>query len=167
MIAAIKALLAGIGLKDYLYGALILAVITAGTTWYIHHNHVEQAIGQQTVLDADKKLADMTAKRNVAVTAAAQTLSDNLGATLAQTYASPPVSSPHVLCITATTSGRSNVPASTRDRPLAPEASDVPTASPVDIGPPLDTVGRDADANVNALIDEVIVLRNLLNGVKQ
>jgi hypothetical protein len=168
MSALIKALLSGIGVKDYIYGALILAAIGAITGWFIHHNHLEQAIGRQQIEAQDKKLADITAKHNVAVTASAQILSDNLGDLLAKTIASPIADSPHVLCDAAAAPRRGVVPASARDQePGNAQAPGIPAAYTVDIGPTLDAVGRDADAQVNALIDEIIVLRNLLNGIKQ
>jgi hypothetical protein len=80
-----------IGIRDYIYGGLILLLLTGGAGFWIHHDHKEQAIGEQKVVAA-QKAAD--AKEAIHV----QQVQDDATATIqdlqlryAAVLASPPV----------------------------------------------------------------------------
>lgn len=164
MLAAIKAFLAGF--KTYFYGTIVVVVIACSVWYTVHERH----IGEQKILVRDQKidaqrtaLAKAATALNAAAQALAQKKSDVIGETYEKTVAAPVVDPPHVLCYRPAPADRP-VSKASGDKPGAPGAAVSAGQDPVDIGPPLDTIGRDADAQINALIDEIQVLVDEMNG---
>lgn len=150
--AILSALLSSLGVKDYVYGALI-ALLLAGGVYYTEH---ERGVGEQKIETADAKVATAAKQHNADVQALAASQSAQLGEVYVQAVKLGPVSSPHVVCNLAPASGA--VSAGTSDTGSAHASTSVPAASSVDIGAPLDAVGFDADQQVKALQAEVQAL---------
>lgn len=155
------ALLKALPLKDYLYlGAIV--VILLGVWGYTHH---ERAVGAAVVVAQDKKLADAALKHNQDVTDLATARTTKTGDTYVATIAQPIADSPHVsVCKRAAPTGSSAVPETAGNTGLPVAAANSAEANPVDIGPPLDRTGRDADALIVALQDEVRIMVSAMNG---
>lgn len=150
--------LLNIGPRDYLYAALAVVLVAVGA-WFVHH---ERAIGAARVEVADAKLARAEALHNADAQALAAMKTVAIGDVYESTIHSDPVDPPHVVCV-------------------APRGSQLPEAAghsgsdhgapaeraedPVDIGPPLTAVGRDADAQIKALQEQVRVLTDEMNGI--
>jgi hypothetical protein len=149
------ALLKLIPLKDWVYCGLIAALL-AGFTWYTFH---ERAVGQAHIKAADRRVQQAALIHNQEVETRAKTLTDAAVAAYKATVAAPAAAdAPHLLCVAP---GPDHVPAHAGDRPRAHAAVDVSDTRPadhessvehaVDIGPVLDKLHEDADAEVKAL----------------
>lgn len=144
---AILAFWALIPTKDKLYGLLIVALVSSGL-WAVSH---ERSVGATRLAALQTKLA--TAQAAEATRKSAQGLTNSTSAEVR--YVStinaviPDSSSPHVLLLDATSATAAVCAAS------YPTESDDPAESsvehPRDIGPDLDKIGRDSDAQVTFL----------------
>jgi hypothetical protein len=155
------ALLKLIPLKDWLYAALITALVITFSV-YSHH---ERVIGEQKVERADAKAVNAQIIHNTEVEARAKTLADTAAAIYKFESSLPPaVDAPH-LWVRSDASCDSPVPADVGTRSGADGSSDVSAARTpaddstvehaVDIGPSLDKLLQDADAEVRALQEYV------------
>jgi hypothetical protein len=150
-------------LKDWLYAAA-LAVAISGFIWYSHH---ERDVGRQQIEAADKKLADAQQKLNQALTDLAQAKSTKTGEDYAHTVATP-VDHPPVARLCRPASGGGAVPGAPGSGPAAD--AHAPVGSPdsgnlvagPDIGSALVTVGRDDDALIVALQEQVRILLDMM-----
>lgn len=166
MLAAIKAFLAGF--KTYFYGVIIVVVI-ATTIWYtIHERNVGEAkiVARDVIINTQRqKIADQAAQHTKDVQALAQQLSDDLGDVYEKAINTPVVDPPHVLCYRPRApAGSGGVPKAPGDKPSDSGAADERAEAPVDIGPAVTEVGKDADAQINALLDQIQVLTDEMNG---
>lgn len=153
---AILALLRALPLKDYIYFGAIIVIVLGG--WGYVHSKETQAVLKDRANAA--KVASVTKDRNEAITALATNGITKIGDRYVATItAPPPADSPHVfVCKRTAPSGGSAVPEAAGHPGVPAPAADVPAAAPVDIGPPIDRTGRDADALVLALQDTVRTL---------
>lgn len=140
-------LLAGIGIKDYVYAGIIAAVVGA-FAYYTHH---ERVIGADEALAPVAVLANK-AKVEVAVgTAVAQSTETDNAKTYTAVIAAPAVPDLGIVCHYDT--GRSDVPEAAAS---APAPAGEPTLDS-GVGPAFDPSGailqraRDADAQVTYL----------------
>lgn len=155
-------------IKMYLYGALAALLLGLGIAAYVHVLHV----GEAKIEAKDKVIEEQrTAIANAAelhtkdVQALAQKLSDDIGETFETTIAKPIVDSPHVVCVKpAATSRGSQLPGASGSAPGDHGEANGPSQDSGDIGPPLDIVGRDADAQITALQEQVQTLIDAMNG---
>lgn len=144
-------------LKDYLYVGAIVALL-AGFGIYTYH---ERAVGAAGIKAQDAALAAEQKQHRQDVTDVAQGKTVKIGDTyVAITHTAIP-DSPHVVCYQPP--HRAAVPQAASDPGVPAGTSDVPTANSYDPGPPLDAVGRNADARINALIDLVYTLLGQMN----
>lgn len=144
--------------KDWLYGGIIMALLI-GFGVFVHH---ERNVGAAKIEAADAKVAAAAVQHNHDV----QTIADNLTVTIGNTYAkaitaplaTPP---PRVVCYKPPVSG--GVPQGPGN-PGSPDAAPGNgSQDPRDIGAPLTTVGRDADAQIKALQQMVQALVDEMN----
>lgn len=149
-------LLKALPLKDYLYLGAIIAIVLSG--WGYVHRKETQAVERDRTNAT--KLAAVTTVRNEAITALAVNGIKKIGDKYVQTItAPPPADSPHVfVCKRTAPSGSGALPEAAGHPGVPAAASDVPATAPVDIGPPIDKVGIDADARVIALEDIIRTL---------
>lgn len=146
-------------LKDWLYGGAIIVLLIAFGLYTSH----ERGIGEAKIKAQDAALAAAAKQHNLDVQALADKKTAGNGDTyVATTHAAIP-DSPHVVC---------NRPAAAHVVPEAASNTGVPdatahsaAATPVDIGPPIDTAGRNADALITALQNQVRILVDAMNGV--
>jgi hypothetical protein len=152
------AFLAAISVKDWLY-ALAFILLVCGFAYEREHLIHE---GAQRAAVADAKLAAAVLAKNKAIEGAAQAASNQIGVIYEKAVAVPPVGDLGVVCHAP----RSNrVPEAAASGPVAagaaPVVGDGATYDPT--GPAL-TVGRDDDALIRALQDEVRALLDAMNG---
>lgn len=151
------ALLKLIPLKDWLYGGIIIAILSL-FGWYTVH---ERNIGKADVHAVDAKLA---AKQDAYNKLLESTELETVNV-IAQKYqaaiTAPIPDSPHVVCVIPRPDILPQASAGPGSIDVAPDLS---ISDSVDIGPPLDTVGRDADAQVTALQDIIKAQQALSNG---
>ena len=147
-----------IPLKDYLYGAAILALLVAFGAFTLH----ERQVGMNKIEAADAKVAAAAIARDKAVEAAAQSASNNIGLIYEKAVAIPPVASLGVVChapsggvVPKTPQGGSGTSGA------APVVGGGPAFDPS--GPAL-TVGRNDDALILALQNEVKTLMTEMAG---
>lgn len=155
------ALLKLIPLKDWLYGALIVSLIIAFSA-YTHH---ERVVGEQKIEAADAKAARAQDIHNIEVEARAKTLADTAAAIYKRELAAPPAPDAPHLWVRDDSSCASSVPSDANNRPGADASPDVSAARTpadestvehaTDIGPSLDKLLGDADAEVTALQEYV------------
>lgn len=156
------ALLKLIPLKDWLWALLLVIVSVAFVSYTVHERH----IGQAQIEASDAKA--------VAVQAAHNKLLENVAVesinVTAQKYhaagAAPIPDSPHVL-VRSVARNPGSVPQTscsatgTNGAPGVSEDSAGDPSTSIDIGPGLDRVGRDADAEVTALQDIIKAYQEL------
>lgn len=144
------AFLALIPVKDWVYAGLILTLLAGFGAYTIHERHV----GEVKVEAANAKTAAAQIVHNTEVESRAKILNASAMQKYLDTVAVAPVDSPHVLVRYLTIP--QHVPALGAD-PVgaAPEAAQ-PVQDQVDIGPPLDAIGRDDDALITALQARVL-----------
>lgn len=148
---AIIAMFKMLPLKDYLYLGAIIVIVLGG--WGYVHSKETQAVLKDRANAS--KVAAVTKDRNEAITALATNNITKIGDRYVATItAPPPADSPHVfVCKRAAPSGSGALSEAAGHPGVPASAPDVPAAAPVDIGPPIDKVGIDADARVTALED--------------
>ena len=152
--------------KTYFYGAIVVIACAGSIYAVIHERHVGAAKieARDVIINTQRqKLADAAAQHAKDVQALAQELSDKIGDTFEKTVAAPVVNPPHVLCYRPAPAG-GVLPQAAGNQPGDPGAAVIGAETPVDIGPAVVTVGRDDDAQINALIDQVQVLVDAMNG---
>lgn len=153
-------------IKTYLFGGIATIVLAFCVWGVIHERHVGAAKveARDVVINTQRqKLADAATQHNKDVLALAQKQSDKIGDTFEETIAAPVVDPPHVLCYRPAPVG-GGLPKATGDQPGHSGTPVESAEDSIDIGPPLDTVGRDDDAQINALIDQVQVLVDAMHG---
>jgi hypothetical protein len=143
------ALLKLIPLKDWAYAGIIAALLI-GFGVFVSH---ERSIGEQKIEVADAALAAKQIELNTEKETHAQDVINTATEVYKNTLAAAPApDAPHVFVC-----DRATAPSGSAVRPGASAGSSVdagthvPEESSVDIGPGLDTIGRDADAQVIAL----------------
>lgn len=142
------AILKLIPLKDWAYVGIITALLI-GFGVFVHH---ERSIGEQKIETADAALAAKQIELNTEKETHAQDVINTATEVYKNTLAAAPApDAPHVFVCDRATTGASTVRADASAGSGADAAAHVPEESSVDIGPGLDTVGRDADAQVIAL----------------
>lgn len=115
--SVLTTVLSSIGIKDYVYGALIAALLATGATWYIHHNHVEQQIGATKVITSDQKAVAAQVTHNTQIEATANGAVHNATQTYNHSISSPTLPPPSIVChSTARSSGSVSSNASTTSR---------------------------------------------------
>ncbi len=153
--------LASLGLKDAFY-ALVIAAVSGYAVWFVHH---ERMIGEDKIIASDNKAVALAAQRDTALTAAsALAASINNGdynREVAQPVTNAPA--PDRLCYVALGSRAVRSPAGSDASGSA--QADVPAANRLDpsalqqFADELSQVGRDADAQVEALEKDNALLR--------
>ena len=144
-------------LQHLVYGGIIAALL-AGFGWYTYH---ERQIGEAQVEAADQRVAAAQLVHDEEIEIRAKTLTDAAVAAYKATVVAPPASdAPHLLCLSPAPD-RGPVPTNAGNRSLAHAATDVPGAGPpdhessvehaIDLGPALDKLHQDSDAEVTAL----------------
>lgn len=141
----ILALLKLIPLKDWLWALLVVVISVGFVTYTVHERHV----GAAKIEAADSRAAAAQVAHNKIVEDTALETINVTAKKYEATIASPPVDSPHVFVRLASHPG--SVPEATGSACSAPAAAAVSAADTTDIGPGLDTAGRDADAEITAL----------------
>lgn len=140
------ALLKLIPLKDWIYAGIIAALLGL-FGWYTVH---ERNIGKADVVAVDNKAAAKQVAHNVVVESTALETINVIAQKYSASIASPIADSPHVI-VRYVTRPAGAVPAAAGSACSAPSTADVSATDTTDIGPGLDTAGRDADAEVIAL----------------
>jgi hypothetical protein len=163
--ALLKAFFGGIGAKDYVYGALILAALV-GAGWYTVH---ERNIGAAKIIAKDAKLAAAVEQHNKDVEKIAALEVTKLGVKLDETLSTPVTDAPDVrLCHFVASYAHQLPRASVGTGPAAADpaagggpvgAGDAPhlEAGPP-VGAPLVTVSRDDDATIKYLLGYIDAL---------
>lgn len=146
---AILAFWALIPTKDKLYGLLIVALVSSGL-WAVSH---ERSVGARNLSAAQSKLATAQAAKASAKTAVGATNSTSAEVRYVSTINAVVPDSPHLLVLDATAAACAvSVP---DDPSTGVPAAESSVEHPRDIGPALDDIGHDADA-------QVIFLQSLL-----
>jgi len=148
-LAAIAALWARIPTKDKLYGAAILACLVAFGLYTRH----ERAVGAAQVAAAQAKAATAQAALATARTAAGRTNATTAEVRYVSTINAIIPDSPHLLVLDSEAAAAAVCAAS--DPPAGLPAAESSVERSRDIGPELDKIGRDSDA-------QVVFLQNLL-----
>ena len=151
MFAVLKKL---IPIRDWLYAGAFIALL-AGFGWFVHH---ERQVGEQKIEAADARAAAAQLALNKAKEAAAQTASTTIGATYEKVVRIPVVGDLGVSCVRNNAPAGSDVSKTADNRSGNPQAPIGGNAAPFDPTGAALTVGRDADAQINALIDTVNAL---------
>lgn len=151
--------LSAIGVKDYLYGAAIAALI-AGGLYFVHH---ERLVGEDKIIAADTRTAAVAVAKDKAIEAAAQAAANTIGATYEKAVSVPAVGDIDGL-VCRNTAPRSGVSQAADYRPANPGSPDIGSQVAFNPSGLILTVGRDDDAQINALIDQVDDLESRMNG---
>lgn len=147
--------------KAYVYGGIVVAAI-GGFTWYTLH---ERSVQHTKDLAADAKVELAAKIHNADVQALAALTAGKIGDVYVQALAAVPVDSPHVVCRRAADSlGQLPEAASGNPAVQADATADSAGSDTVDIGPPLNKIGADADAQIKALQADVQLLVDEMNG---
>lgn len=162
-LTALKALWAGIGAKDYIYGALIALVLGTGTTLWIKHDISERAIGAAKI---EKKDAALNAA-SVALNKASENLADikelNIGKVYEKYITLPAIAdAPGLVCHN---SAPAVEPQTASDRPSVDGTQAVVPDGGFNPSGGILTLLADDDAQINGLIDTVLNLEAELQGV--
>lgn len=153
-------LLKALPLKDYLYLGAI-AVIVTGFAVYTSH---ERGIGAAKVVAQDAKLAAAQEQHIKDVNALAAARTTKTGDTYVATIAAPAPAGPRILCKRPTAASPGVLPEAAGNTGLSVSVANGAETDKLDIGPPLRTTGRNADALIIALQDEVRTLVDAMNG---
>jgi len=161
----ISTALSATGIKDYLYGAAIVALI-GGFLWYNHH---ERAIGAAQVVASDQKAVAAQVERDAAVQSIAAVATNLASQTYEKAISTPVANAPVVrVCNNARSLGALPTTAPTQPGGPGQAVGGGPNASPAesgDIGPALIRIAVDADALATALQAENAALRaEMTNG---
>lgn len=146
-------------LKDWLYGGAIIVLMIA---FGLYTNH-ERGIGADKIKAQDAKLSAAAVQHSLDVAALADKKTTTNGDHYVAAINAPIPDSPRVVCKRTITPV---VMPETPNRPgLLDGAADSAKADSIDIGAPLDKIGRDADAKITALQNEIRILVDAMNGV--
>lgn len=148
-LAAIAALWARIPTKDKLY-AFGLILCSLVFCWILHH---ERSVGAANLALVQKKAADAQAKRAATKTAIGTTNSTSAEVRYVSTIKAVISDSPHLLVLDSGAAAAAVCAAG--DSPAGVPAAESSVEHSRDIGPELDKIGRDSDA-------QVIFLQSLL-----
>jgi len=148
-LAAIAALWARIPTKDKLY-ALAIGLLIGGFLWWNHH---ERAVGAANLASMQRHAAEAQAKSATAKINVGATNSTSAEVHYVSTINAAIPDSPHLLVLDHT-SAACAVSVSD-DSPAGIPAAESSVEHPRDVGPDLDKIGRDSDA-------QVIFLQSLL-----
>lgn len=147
-----------IPVKAYLIGAAVVALIV-GIVLFAHH---ERSVQSAKDTAADASIALKAEEHNVKVEGVAQSESTSIGLVYEKSVAIPAVGDVGLVCSNAP---RSRAVSQTPDyRPENPSATHDPGTNTFNPSLALDAIGIDADAQINALIDEVNTLRKEMEG---
>lgn len=138
------ALLKLVPLKDWLYCALLVFVLIC-VGLYTHH---ERAVGAAKLTAAAQRavIAQKIETEKVIKNANLQIQAAALAAHAA--VAAPPIDSPHVWVQKCPANRPRTVPADSRPQSIVHAPAADTGSHPIDVGPGLDTIGRDADAEI-------------------
>lgn len=146
-------------LKDWLYGGAIIILLIAFGLYTSH----ERGVGADKVRAQDAKLDAAAVQHSLDVAALADKKTTTNGDNYVAAINAPIPDSPRVVCKRAVAPV---VMPEAASRPGLPDAAaNGAEATTVDIGAPIDTVGRDADAKIIALQNQVRILVDAMNGV--
>lgn len=146
-------------LKDWLYGGAIVVLLIA----FGLYTSYERGIGADKVRAQDAKLDAAAVQHTLDVAALADKKTTTNGDNYVAAINAPIPDSPSVVCKRAVAPV---VMPETPNRPGLPDgAADSAKADSIDIGPPLDKIGRDADAKITALQNQIRILVDAMNGV--
>lgn len=143
--------------KDYVYGAVIVALLAAFGAYTVHERHE----GAAHIAAADAKAATAEAAKNQAITDAAQAASNQVIQTYEKAVAIPPVADLGLMCKSPGSRELPQAPGDSGRADAAAARTDGPSYDPS--GAAL-TIGRDADAKIVALQDEIHALVSAMNG---
>lgn len=156
------ALLKLVPLKDWLYIGCIAVLLAGFASYTVHERHVGEAV-------IEKKDAALKAAA-VALNTASEHLADikeiQIETQFKYIVDSAPVASTGLVCHNATPSAE-QPHAAASEGPSDPAAANVLPSGSFDPSGPLLTLLRDADAQVNALLDRNAELEDLLDGKTQ
>lgn len=145
---------------------LSVAALVALLTGFILYSNHERNIGAARIVAQDAKLAAADRQHNADVKALADSLSIKAGDTYVAVVRTPIPDSPVVLCQHPAKTARV-VPGAAVHTGLPDDAAHGAEGHTLNIGPALDTIGRDADAKIIALQTEVRLLVNAMQGKTQ
>lgn len=157
-------LLAGIGVKDYVYGALLVILLTA-FGWYTHH---ERSIGAAKQVRADTAVATVQHNRVVSAEATAAATEKDIGEKYDKALSTPiPPAAPVRVCNHVAPARRAVPGPRPGESPVqsqiaSPEADNGHPGESADIGQPLKEAGRSADALLDLQQAEIDRLRTLM-----
>lgn len=146
-------------LKDYIYAGVILTLLIAFGVYTSH----ERGIGEAKIKAQDAALAAAALQHNKDVQDFAALNSSKNGDHYVEVTHQPIADSPRVVCKRPV--APTVMPEATNRPGLPIAAADSAETAPVDIGAPIDTVGRNADALITALQNQIRILVDAMNGV--
>lgn len=156
------ALLKLVPVKDWIYTALIAVILSVGTAAWIKHDNAERAIGAAKI---EKKDAALRAAA-VALNKASENLADikelNIGAVYEKYKLLPPVADTGLVCHESAPAAEQ--PKSANSGPITNGAQAELPDGGFDPSGAILTLLRDDDAQINGLIDTVLVLEAELEG---
>lgn len=141
--AAIFTLFNLIPLKDKLYGTLCIVILAVGV-WVVHH---ERVVGADAVKAADARASAAQGKLAAEKDAHASDNATQAEKLYVDTTHEPIPDSPHLLVCDQPRPVAAAVRTAVSPAARVPEA-DSTVEHPRDVGPALDAIGRDADAQV-------------------
>jgi hypothetical protein len=166
-------LLSLIPIKDWIYGAIILALLISGGV-YLHNRDMRyEQKGRQQIETADAKLAATVQKHNTDLQNAAADKDAAVEKAYAEGLSNAPIQpAPRVVCVRpfkAGSNGVSSTASGAGNQGKGPQsgvsAADSGEGSTLDIGPPITVRGKDADVQIKALQEDVqTLLQEMGNG---
>jgi hypothetical protein len=132
------------GLRDYVYMAIIAIGGIGGTAAWIKHDHVERAIGAKAIVAATQKGADEQKQKDDLRLKQAKDSYDQEISRINAAYSAPVADAPVVVCHNTL---RSNVPAPAvhANQPAAPAVVQADSAVHPDVTPALELLAKYAD----------------------
>lgn len=146
--------------KDYIYGGIIIALIT-GFLVFVHH---ERAVGAAAIKASDAKAVAAQTQLNKEIESHAQTTVAQIAKSFSDVVSKPPAAdAPHLRVCQPSgavpSSAHAGTASSADAAPVVPAAvpgsGEQPADDYVDFGPPLDKLYEDADAQVTGLQDYI------------
>lgn len=154
-------------IKAYAIGACAVVII-ASLVWFGIHERNEGIAKERVVLvklEAEtKKVADAAIQHNADVQALAQEKSNHIGEVYEKAVAIPAVGDPGLVCSRPTPARSGQVSGASDYRPENPGAPHDPGTDTFNPSLGLDAIGIAADAQINALIDQVQALVDEMSG---
>jgi hypothetical protein len=158
--------LALIGIKDYIYAAII-AVILAGGAWEYHHI---ESIGEQKIEVADAKVEAARAALVAQAEKLASAKNTQIGETYEKGIGTPVTNVPTTVRLCNNAPSRVAVPAAARSDPGPTSPADSGTADTSGTPDPriakLIQIGHDANVTITALQAYDAMLRSEMQGAK-